>query len=133
MHLLPINFQILTLCSYWKPESLKTSIWKNNLYKLYSFVVVALAFTIAGMRLLNFFLEAIRGFDSMEDFALALLGIPNHICFNLKSLSIQSKRDKIYLLEKIFIKYEKMMNDKEAKKIRAGFDNYCRFLTFSVL
>lgn len=126
--MLQYNFRLFTYCGYWVPTEWTTLGWKYTLYKLYHLLMVTLAMVYAIMRLTNFALEIISGFENIKHFGLSVFTLPHHICALFKALNLCYSRQKLIVIDKVFLTLSKAYNSKSEKKIQKDYDQTGRFV-----
>lgn len=78
------------------------------------------------MKLINIILDAHKGFEGIEDFAISIFDFPDDCISFFKALNFQSKKDVIMSIDKIFLKYKNLHNGRHEIEIQQHFDKLCK-------
>lgn len=124
MHTLTENFLIFTICGCWMPDGFTSSKCKSTLYKYYRLIILTNACVLIVLKIINLS----RGFNSVEQCASLLLSLPDFISGIVKAITIYNNRKKLYDIDELFFKCQRMNNGEVEIKIRDGFDFMCRYV-----
>lgn len=103
--------------------------WKYTFYKLYHTLIALLGFSFVILRLANLALEALRGFESIEQFGLSVLVLPAHLNAMFKIINLSYNRHKLITIEKVFVSLGKSNErSQEARKRQTHYDQSCRYI-----
>lgn len=79
------------------------------------------------MKFTNIVSDAIKGYESIEDFAMSVFNFPVDDCLSFfRAIDFQSKRQVIMAIDKIFLKYKNYYNGQYETKIQQRSDKKCK-------